>query len=80
MIKERRIDAERLARVETRLDNLDEKQDGQTEAIGKMAGDVTDIKIMLAEERGKQKMFRYGAHAAAVIMGSIGGFFGGSIK
>jgi hypothetical protein len=76
---DRRRDAhgERLARVETGLALLREETAEQSKILGKTADDMTEVKIILAEDRGHRRAIGYMAHAASVVIGAIAGFFGG---
>lgn len=71
---------ERIARLETDLSWIKREMIGQNTIIGKTADDVTEIKIMLSEEKGKRAVMRYVAHAATVIAGGIMGLLGGHVR
>lgn len=68
---------ERIARLETNLSWIKQEMIGQNSIIGKTADDVTEIKIMLSEERGKRSMLKYVGHVATIVIGGLMGFIGG---
>ncbi len=70
MTTERRVDFERMGRIEGDIVWL-------KDITGKTADNVTDIKIILARQEGERKAIKRAAHAASWLLGLIMGLIGG---
>lgn len=65
--------SERLARVEERLNSVDQK----LVALPEMAKSINAIQLIMASDSGKRSMLRYVTHAASVLLaGLIGAITG----
>lgn len=75
MVDDWRHSGERLARVEERLNAVDEK----LTALPKIAESINAMQIIMAQDNGKRSMARYIGHVAAIALGGILGAFTGHL-
>lgn len=73
---ERRIDGERLARVEVLLDGLKENFDGQSEILLNLTANINTIRLTLAEQSGIRSAMAYVTHTAVGVAGVIAAYLG----
>lgn len=79
--------AERLTKLETRMDGWDKIQNSfendvtdMRDDIKLIVKDVAVIREMIAEHRGAGAAIKYLTHAGAGIIGAAGAFFGIHVK
>lgn len=75
-MNERRIDGERLARVEATLDGLRENFASQGATILDMSININTIRLSLAEQKGIRSAMAYVTHTFVGIAGVIAAYLG----
>lgn len=80
VMRERRVDGERLVRLETQMTEVREKQDDQSNILIQIASEVTTIRLAQAEQRGAAKTIKVIWVAGLSLLSLIGGWLGGAVR
>lgn len=66
----------KLAVLTQRVDEIDEKLDTQSEALLSIAKNVNEMRLMMAEYRGGNKVVQWAINLGIGVAGVLGGIFG----
>lgn len=69
------LDVERLAKVEGRMENVEEKIDDMGGDLKAIASDVSAMRLLLAQNQGASGVIKYLTHILVGLSGVVAGFF-----